>query len=52
MRAKLYEKYYKQGINHYLFKEYLGLKKPDESIKRFYYVLMLSMLLMGVFVLN
>ena len=52
MRAKLYEKYYKRGINYYIYKNLFGLKRPDSTIKRFYYGLMLSVLLLGIFVLN
>ncbi len=48
MRAKLYEKYYKLGFDHYIFKNIFGLSKPDRNIKRFYYVIIAAALLVGV----
>jgi hypothetical protein len=47
MRAKLYEKYYKLGFDYYIFKNIFGLHKPDKKVKRFYYVLMFSVLMIG-----
>lgn len=38
MRAKIYERYYKFGFSHDLFKS-LHLKKPKKSVKKFYYAL-------------
>ncbi|MBO6585402.1 MAG: hypothetical protein JJ953_04805 [Gracilimonas sp.] len=48
MRAKLYEKYYKLGFDHYIFKNIFGLHKPDKNVKRFYYVLIISALALGL----
>lgn len=50
MRAQLYEKYYKRGISHYLYKHVLGLHKPDKAIKRFYYVVIASMMAVGLLI--
>ncbi len=47
MRAQLFEKYYKRGINHYLFKNFFGLHKPDRYIKRFYYALIIAIVIVG-----
>lgn len=47
MRAKLYEKYYKLGFDHYIFKNVFGLHKPDKNVKRFYYALMFTALMVG-----
>ncbi len=43
MRAKMYEKYYKMGLSHDLFKT-MHLKKPKKRIKTFYYLLMVVIL--------
>lgn len=48
MRAKLYEQYYKLGFDHYIFKNIFGLHKPDKNIKRFYYVIIATMLIIGL----
>jgi|AntRauTorcE11897_2_1112592.scaffolds.fasta_scaffold00284_22 hypothetical protein len=48
MRAKLYEKYYKLGFDHYIFKNVFGLNKPDRNVKRFYYVLIAAVLMIGL----
>ena len=47
MRAKLYEKYYKLGFDHYIFKNIFGLHKPDKGIKRFYYTIIGLALIIG-----
>jgi len=47
MRAKIYEKYYKRGLGYLMLKGLMGLKKPNKSIKRFYYTLIIFILLMG-----
>lgn len=47
MRAKLYEKYYKLGFDHYIFKNIFGLDKPNKNIKRFYYAVIATALLIG-----
>ena len=47
MRAQLFEEYYKNGINHYLFKNLFGLHKPDRNIKRFYYALIIAAVIVG-----
>jgi hypothetical protein len=36
MRAKMYEKYYKRGFNHLMFKEVFHLKKPKTETKIMY----------------
>jgi hypothetical protein len=36
MRAKLYEKHYKNGLNHMIYKEVLHLKKPKKDVQMFY----------------
>jgi hypothetical protein len=41
MRAKIFEKYYKLGFDHLIFKDVMGLKKPKKDVKRFYYILMI-----------
>lgn len=51
MRADLYEKYYKRGLNHYLFKNIFGLHRPDKAIKRFYYAIIFFVLVIGTVVL-
>lgn len=50
MRAKLYEQYYKLGFGHYIFKEVMGLNKPDKAVKRFYYILISTALMIGILV--
>lgn len=47
MRAKLYEKYYKLGFDHYIFKNIFGLQRPDKNIKRFYYAVIAMVLMVG-----
>lgn len=51
MRAKLYEKYYKLGFDHFIFKNLFGLHKPDKAVKRFYYTIIALALLVGTVVL-
>lgn len=36
MKTKLYDKYYKLGFDHFMFKKVMGLHKPDKSITIFY----------------
>lgn len=48
MRAKLYEKYYRLGFDYYINKNLLGLHKPDKNIKRFYYVVIATALMVGL----
>jgi hypothetical protein len=48
MRAKLYEKYYKLGFDHYIYKNIFGLHKPDKNVKRFYYLIIAAMLMIGM----
>ena len=45
MRAKLYEKYYKLGFDHCIFKDVMGLRKPNKVVKRFYYVLIFGVVI-------
>lgn len=47
MRAKLYEKYYKLGFDHYIFKNIFGLHKPDKNVKRFYYAIIVTAITVG-----
>lgn len=47
MRAKMYEKYYKLGLSHDLFKT-MHLKKPKKRIKLFYYLLMIVILSLSI----
>ncbi|MCH2448619.1 MAG: hypothetical protein MK198_00605 [Gracilimonas sp.] len=47
MRAKLYEKYYKLGFDHYIFKNIFGLHKPDKNVKRFYYAIIATAVMVG-----
>lgn len=35
-RDKLFEPYYKLGFNHFIYKNILGLRRPDGSTLRFY----------------
>lgn len=51
MRARLFEKYYKRGLDHFMFKDVLGLSKPDKKIKRFYYVVIAAVVLVGTLLL-
>lgn len=51
MRAKLYEKYYKRGFDHFIFKNVIGLEKPDKSIKRFYYFVITVVVILGTVIL-
>lgn len=51
MRAKMYEKYYKMGLSHDLFKT-MHLKKPKKRVKTFYYLLMLIVILLASFFFN
>jgi hypothetical protein len=44
MRAKIYEKYYKLGFDHFVFKQMLGLKKPKKAVRSFYYTLIFLIL--------
>ena len=46
MRAKIYEKYYKLGFDHMMFKEVMGLKKPRKHTKRFYLSLIVVVLIL------
>ncbi len=48
MRAKIFEKYYKQGFNHMLFKQVMGLKKPDKNVKRLYYGLIVLVIVLAL----
>jgi|TARA_R100001015_G_C4481411_1_gene61814 hypothetical protein len=48
MKAKLYEKYYKLGFDYYILKNVFGLHKPDKNIKRFYYAVIATALLVGL----
>lgn len=50
MRAKLYEKYYKLGFDHYIFKNIFGLNKPDKKVKRLYYAIIISVMTVGVLI--
>lgn len=36
MKAVLFEKYYKLGFSHFVFKKVLGLKKPSSLLRWFY----------------
>jgi hypothetical protein len=36
MRAKMYEKYYKKGFDHMIYKDVLHLKKPKKDVQMFY----------------
>jgi len=47
MRAKIYERYYKRGFIYYLLKFKMGLKRPDKQIKRFYYILIVLIVIVG-----
>lgn len=47
MRAKLFEKYYKRGLDHFMFKNVIGLNKPDKKVKRFYYSLIITIVVIG-----
>jgi hypothetical protein len=48
MKAKIYERHYKLGFDHLIFKEVMGLKKPRKGIKRFYFVLIFVLLFLGL----
>lgn len=48
MRAKLYEKYYKLGFDYYINKNIFGLHKPDKNVKRFYYAIIVTALMVGL----
>ena len=48
MRAKLFERYYKLGFDHAIFKGKMGLKKPTKGIKRFYLGLIFILLVLGL----
>jgi hypothetical protein len=48
MKAKIYEKYYKLGFDHLMFKNIMGLKKPKKYIKRFYLGLIAIILVLGL----
>ena len=50
MRAKIYERYYKLGFDHFIYKQLLGLKKPKKPVRRFYYTLMLLILVLSTFI--
>lgn len=47
MRAKLYEKYYKRGLDHFMFKNVIGLHKPNKKVKRFYYAVIIAVVVLG-----
>lgn len=47
MRAKIYERYYKRGLGYCMFRGLMGLKKPNRLIKRFYYTLIILLLVLG-----
>jgi hypothetical protein len=48
MKSKIYERYYKLGFDHLVFKEVMGLKKPRKSVKRFYIILIFVILIIGL----
>lgn len=37
MSDKLFEPYYKQGFNHFIYKKLMHLKKPQKEVRRFYF---------------
>ena len=50
MRAKIYEKYYKLGFDHMMFKDIMGLKKPKKRTKTFYLILIVVLIAIGLLV--
>jgi hypothetical protein len=48
MKAKIYERHYKLGFDHLMFKGLMGLKKPTKGIKRFYFALLFVLLIIGL----
>lgn len=48
MRAKMYEKYYKRGFNHLMFKEVFHLKKPKTETKIMYISILLVIVVTAV----
>jgi len=47
MSAKLFEKYYKRGFDHFIFKHVMGLHKPDIKTGVFYFLLIIAMFIIG-----
>ncbi len=50
MRAKMFERYYKLGFDHLVFKNVMGLKKPKKGIRRFYLGLIAILLAIGLLI--
>jgi hypothetical protein len=40
MEDKLFESYYKRGIDHFVFRKLMNLKKPKRLAQQFYFGLM------------
>ena len=47
-RDKLFEPYYKRGFDHFVFKNILGLKRPNEATFRFYLILICLILAIAI----
>ena len=47
MKKTLYNRYYKLGLEHYINKYLLGLKKPDLKTDVFYLSLIVMILVIG-----
>lgn len=50
MKAKIYEKYYKLGFDHMMYKDIMGLKKPKTRTKTFYLILIVVLIAIGLLV--
>lgn len=47
-KDELFEPYYKLGLNHFINKEMLGLKRPKDATLHFYFLLMTAILLIAI----
>lgn len=50
MRDKMFERYYKRGFDHLMFKNVLGLKRPKKNTQIFYMSLMAILLAVGLII--
>lgn len=44
MKDKLFEPYYKLGLNHFVFKQLMHLKRPSKQVQTFYLTLIFLIL--------
>lgn len=50
MKDKMFERYYKRGFDHLMFKKYMGLKRPKKDTRLFYLTLIAVLLIVGLLI--